>query len=78
VITESLIQQGLEKLTSGRTTFIIAHRFSTVRDADRIVLLERGTVSGIGTHEALMEENPGYRKLYEKLWVSSERGAPES
>ncbi len=74
VITESLIQQGLEKLTSGRTTFIIAHRFSTVKEAHRILLLEHGTVSGIGTHQELMEGNRGYRELYEKQWAAAESG----
>jgi len=73
VITESLIQQGLNKLTSGRTTFIIAHRFSTVKEADRILLLEHGTVSGIGTHQELMGENRGYRELYKKQWAAAER-----
>jgi ABC-type multidrug transport system fused ATPase/permease subunit len=72
VMTESLIQQGLRELVSGRTTFIIAHRFSTVKDADRIVLLDHGVVSGIGTHEKLMAGNTGYRELYEKQWATSE------
>jgi len=71
VITESLIQQGLAHLTSGRTTFIIAHRFSTVKEADRIVLLEHGAVSGVGTHKDLMAKNRGYRELYEKQWQTA-------
>ena len=73
VITESLIQKGLKQLTSGRTTFIIAHRFSTVKEADRIVLLEHGRVAGVGTHEDLMAECLGYRNLYEKQWATAGR-----
>lgn len=71
VITESLIRQGLKELTSGRTTFIIAHRFSTVKEADRIVLLEHGRVAGAGTHEELMSTARGYRELYEKQWAGA-------
>ena len=71
VMTESLIRQGLSALASGRTTFIIAHRFSTVKAADLIVLLEHGSVSGIGTHEELMLSNESYRGLYEKQWAST-------
>jgi len=73
VITESLIQKGLAELTSGRTTFIIAHRFSTVKEADRIVLLEHGAVSGIGSHEELIARNDGYRELYEKQWAPADQ-----
>ncbi len=72
VMTESLIRQGLSTLVSGRTTFIIAHRFSTVKEANRIVLLEDGAVSGIGTHEELMASNESYRGLYEKQWATTE------
>ncbi len=63
VITESLILQGLAQLTTGRTTFIIAHRFSTVKEADRVVLVADGAVSGVGTHEELIAQNQGYREL---------------
>ena len=71
VMTESLIQRGLNELTGGRTTFIIAHRFSTVRDADRILMLEGGRLTGAGSHGQLMSDNPGYRDLYEKQWAAS-------
>jgi len=74
VITESLIQQGLRELVSGRTTFVIAHRFSTVKEADRIVLLEHGTVSGIGSHVELMSSSESYRTLYEKQWARNSKG----
>jgi ATP-binding cassette subfamily B protein AbcA/BmrA len=48
----------------GRTTFIIAHRMSTIRNADRILVLEGGKVSGIGTHEELITENRLYRRFH--------------
>ncbi|MFW5685872.1 MAG: ABC transporter ATP-binding protein [Spirochaetota bacterium] len=78
VITESLIQQGLARLTTGRTTLIIAHRFSTVKEADRIVLVERGRVSGVGAHEELIAHNCGYRELYEKQWAITEQSERSS
>ena len=71
VITESLIRRGLSELVSGRTTFMIAHRFSTVKGADCIVMLEHGSVSGIGTHAELMSSCKSYRALYEKQWAGN-------
>lgn len=62
--SEELIQKEIEKLASGRTTFIIAHRFSTIRMADRILVLEGGRIAADGTHEELMEKSPLYRDLY--------------
>lgn len=71
VITESLIQQGLARLTSGRTTFIITHRFSTVKEADQVVLLDHGTISGVGSHDELFARHHGYRAPYEKQWATA-------
>ena len=51
--SESLVQAALQNLMTGRTVFVIAHRLSTVRRADRIVVLESGTISDIGAHEEL-------------------------
>jgi len=63
--SESLVQAALHNLMSGRTVFVIAHRLSTVRRADRIVVIENGTIADIGTHEELMTKLGTYRRLYE-------------
>jgi ATP-binding cassette, subfamily B, bacterial MsbA len=62
--SESLVQSALQNLISGRTVFVIAHRLSTVRRADRIVVLENGTIADIGAHEELMQKLGTYRRLY--------------
>jgi ATP-binding cassette subfamily B protein len=61
--TERLVQAALERLEEGRTTIAIAHRLSTVRDADQIVVLDRGRVVATGSHAELAEVNPLYREL---------------
>ena len=61
--TEKLIQQALEKLMDDRTSFVIAHRLSTVRNADRIYVLDEGEVVEQGTHNELMEKNGIYAML---------------
>jgi ATP-binding cassette subfamily B protein len=62
--TELIIQQGLEQLLKNRTTFIIAHRLSTVRKADRILVLNHGEIVEEGTHEELMKKSGIYNQLY--------------
>jgi ATP-binding cassette subfamily B protein/subfamily B ATP-binding cassette protein MsbA len=64
VATERDILDALERLKAGRTTIVIAHRLSTVRGADRIVVLERGQIAASGTHEVLLATSATYRMLY--------------
>ncbi len=62
--SESLIQDALEKLMKNRTTFIIAHRLSTVHHADQILVLDKGALKESGTHQSLMQTEGLYHKLY--------------
>ena len=62
-VTEAKLQQTFEKLSQGRTTIIIAHRLSTVRNADRIAVIENGRVVELGSHHELMEKNGAYAQL---------------
>nr|WP_284143290.1 ABC transporter ATP-binding protein [Metabacillus flavus] len=64
--SEVLVQHALKNLMKGRTTFVIAHRLSTVVDADQILVLENGRLTGQGTHEELLDGHTLYRKLAEK------------
>jgi ATP-binding cassette, subfamily B, bacterial MsbA len=70
--SESLVQSALQNLMTGRTVFVIAHRLSTVRRADRIVVIESGTIADIGTHEELMGRLGLYRKLHEMQFADLE------
>jgi ATP-binding cassette, subfamily B, bacterial MsbA len=63
--SEGLVQEALERLMANRTTLVVAHRLSTVRRADRIVVLVRGQIVESGTHEELLARGAEYRKLYE-------------
>lgn len=62
--TEKIVQDGMDKLMAGRTTFVIAHRLSTVKNSDCIIVLEQGRVIERGNHEQLMEEHGKYYQLY--------------
>ncbi|OKL48304.1 multidrug ABC transporter ATP-binding protein [Boudabousia liubingyangii] len=63
--TEVLVQHAMNKLRSGRTSFVIAHRLSTIRDADLIVVMENGNVVEQGTHRELLAANGAYRRLHD-------------
>ena len=62
--TEQLVQEGMDRLMKGRTTFVIAHRLSTVRNSDCIMVLEQGRIIERGTHDQLIEEKGRYYQLY--------------
>ena len=63
--SEKLVQDSLERLMKGRTTFVIAHRLSTVKNADRILVLDDGVIIEDGSHEALLKNSGLYQSLYE-------------
>ena len=62
--TEKLVQEGMDALMNGRTTFVIAHRLSTVRNSDCILVLEQGRIIERGTHDQLIAEKGRYYQLY--------------
>lgn len=64
--SESLVQEALQGLMKGRTTLVIAHRLSTVRHADRLIVLEKGRATGIGTHDELIQTHEVYREMVEQ------------
>jgi subfamily B ATP-binding cassette protein MsbA len=63
-VSEEAVQVAIDRLMEGRTTFVIAHRLSTLRRADRILVLDEGRLVGLGTHHELLQECPVYRALW--------------
>src|SRR5437867_4532563 len=70
--SEALVQSALQNLISGPTVFVIAHRLSTVRRADRIVVLESGMIADIGAHEELIQKLGTYRRLHDLQFIDLE------
>ena len=64
-VAEANVQEALDRLLSSRTSFVVAHRLSTLRNADRLLVLDQGTVVGFGSHDQLLCECPLYRRLWE-------------
>ena len=71
---EREVQQALDILIKGRTTLVIAHRLSTVRNAHRLVVMADGRIAEIGTHEELLRLDGLYRQLYEMQFAREEEG----
>src|SRR5262249_10821750 len=77
--TERAIQENLKKALAGKTVVLVAHRLSTVKDADRIYVLHQGTIVQEGTHQQLLAEEVWYRVLGRfQTGDSAERGAPRA
>ncbi|AMD95096.1 ABC transporter ATP-binding protein [Leptotrichia sp. oral taxon 847] len=64
--SEKLVQDALEKLMGNKTTFVIAHRLTTIENSDKIVVLQQGEIKEVGTHKELLEKNGLYKSLYNK------------
>lgn len=69
--TELKIQKAMDSLTEGRTSFVIVHRLSTIRDADMIIYMRDGDIKETGTHDELMEQNGMYAELYNSQFTSA-------
>ncbi len=73
--TEQLIEESIERLLTGRTSIVIAHRLSTVQRADVIIVLHQGEVREMGSHEELLQKDGLYAKLYRYQYGHSRKGA---
>jgi ABC-type multidrug transport system fused ATPase/permease subunit len=77
-ISEEIVFAALRRLRAGRTTIVIAHRLSTVRDADCILVLDEGRIAAHGTHDELLKQSPLYRRMCARLSVGRSLDDPES
>jgi len=77
-ISEEIVFAALRRLRAGRTTIVIAHRLSTVRDADRILVLDNGRISAIGRHDDLLKTSLLYRRMCARLSVGKSLDEPET
>lgn len=77
-ISEEIVFSALRRLRAGRTTIVIAHRLSTVRDADRILVLDGGRIAAQGRHEELMRSSRLYARMCERLSIGRSLDAPET
>jgi subfamily B ATP-binding cassette protein MsbA/ATP-binding cassette subfamily B protein AbcA/BmrA len=75
--SEALVQDALDRLMEGRSVLVVAHRLSTIREADRVLVLDAGSIVESGTHEQLMQDETLYKRLYLRQ-ASVERGAEVS
>lgn len=71
-LTEIKLQRALEKMQNGRTSFIVAHRLSTIKNADKIVVMDNGRIVESGTHDELLKLNKVYAELYKSQYMTSE------
>ena len=70
--SERVVQKALDNLMKGRTSFVVAHRLSTILNADMIVVFNKGGVEAIGRHEEIIRTSPTYKKLYEMQFKAEE------
>ena len=77
-VAEANVQEALDRLLATRTSFVVAHRLSTLRNADRLLVLDRGSVVGFGPHDQLLCDCPLYRRLWEsqRLGETADNGSP--
>ena len=75
--TERQIQRALETLLAGRTSFVIAHRLSTVRHADQVLVVDGGQIVERGTHQELLDRRGAYHDLYMRQFLRPTNGPPD-